>query len=76
MLTINADAHPMMRQFHKPADEKRTPVVIPKAKYEAWLSSGSSESITFLSLGQMPELVSRSDKNRGSTNGSLVGISE
>jgi hypothetical protein len=23
MLTINADEHPLMRHFHKPADEKR-----------------------------------------------------
>lgn len=65
MLTINADAHPIMRQFHKPADEKRTPVVIPKAKYETWLSSGGSESMTFLSLGQMPELISQLDGNMG-----------
>jgi len=63
MLTINADTHPVMRQFHKPADEKRTPVVISKEKYDAWLSSETIEAATFLSLGQMPNLLSRVDKN-------------
>ena len=29
MLTINADEHPLMRLFHKPADEKRMVVVLP-----------------------------------------------
>jgi len=62
MLTINADTHPVMRQFHKPADEKRTPVVISKEKYDAWLSSETVEVATFLSLGQMPNLLSRVDK--------------
>ena len=28
MLTVNADAHPVMCQFHKTGDEKRTPVII------------------------------------------------
>jgi putative SOS response-associated peptidase YedK len=28
MLTVNADAHPVMRQFHKPGDEKRTVVIL------------------------------------------------
>jgi hypothetical protein len=63
MLTINADTHPAMRQFHKQANEKRTPVVISKEKYDAWLSSDTLEATTFLSLGQMPELVSKSHKN-------------
>ena len=28
MLTINADQHPFMRQFHKPDDEKRSVVIL------------------------------------------------
>ena len=63
MLTINADTHPVMRQFHKPADEKRTPVVISKVNYDAWLSSETVDATKFLSLGQMPDLLSRVDKN-------------
>ena len=65
MLTTNADTHPVMRPFHRPADEKRTPVVISKENYDAWRSSDTIEAATFLSLGQMPELVSESDKKRG-----------
>ncbi len=32
MLTINADDHPFMKQFHKPNDEKRSIVVISKGR--------------------------------------------
>jgi hypothetical protein len=28
MLTINADDHPFMRQYHKPEDEKRMVVIL------------------------------------------------
>ncbi len=37
MLTINADAHPLLRQFHKPEDEKRSIVILPDAAWGAWL---------------------------------------
>ena len=28
MLTVNANDHPVMRQFHKPEDEKRSVIVL------------------------------------------------
>lgn len=34
MLTINADSHPLMNQFHKPADEKRMVVILPEDQYD------------------------------------------
>lgn len=37
MLTINADAHPLMRQFHKPTDEKRMVAIVPPERYQHWL---------------------------------------
>lgn len=37
-LTINADEHPLMKRFHKPGDEKRSLVIIPRSEYEAWLN--------------------------------------
>lgn len=37
MLTINADAHPIMKQFHKPGDEKRMLVLLEPPQYQAWL---------------------------------------
>jgi putative SOS response-associated peptidase YedK len=39
MLTINADAHPLMNQCHKPTDEKRMVVVLPEAAYNEWLAT-------------------------------------
>jgi putative SOS response-associated peptidase YedK len=39
MLTINADIHPLMNQFHKPTDEKRMVVLLPKAAYDDWLTA-------------------------------------
>ncbi|MFM7010517.1 MAG: SOS response-associated peptidase family protein [Betaproteobacteria bacterium] len=39
MLTVNADEHPVMRQFHKPKDEKRTPVIIAPELHDKWLGA-------------------------------------
>ncbi len=48
MLTINADAHPLMNQFHKPTDEKRMVVVLPEAAYDEWLVATMESSGGFL----------------------------
>jgi len=37
MLTINADDHSLMNQFHKPQDEKRMVVILPEDQYHDWL---------------------------------------
>jgi putative SOS response-associated peptidase YedK len=47
MLTINADQHPFMRQFHKPEDEKRMVVILPEDNYDAWLETPSTGSHDF-----------------------------
>ncbi len=39
MLTINADQHPFMRDFHAPKDEKRSIVVIPPELRANWLNA-------------------------------------
>jgi len=39
LLTVNADAHPVMRRFHKPGDEKRSVVVLDGDEIEAWLGA-------------------------------------
>ena len=61
MLTINADRHPVMSRFHKPADEKRTPLVLPETQFAAWLDATveqAHEIITSESaLSGMPDLV-------------------
>ena len=48
MLTINADNHPMMNQFHKPADEKRMIVVLPPERYDDWLQASFKDRGYFL----------------------------
>ena len=48
MLTINADAHPLMCQFHKPVDEKRMVVILPPERYDAWLNAKACESTEFM----------------------------
>jgi putative SOS response-associated peptidase YedK len=42
MLTINADAHPLMNRFHKPTDEKRMVAILPPQHYQAWLDAKHS----------------------------------
>jgi putative SOS response-associated peptidase YedK len=48
MLTINVDAHPLMKHFHKPGDEKRMVVVLPPSQYQDWLQAGPQDSMDFL----------------------------
>lgn len=38
MLTINSDNHPFMKQFHAPADEKRSIIIIPEEYRNDWLN--------------------------------------
>lgn len=48
LLTINADRHPFMRQFHRPTDEKRMLVILPEDRYGAWLRAEAKPAIDFL----------------------------
>jgi putative SOS response-associated peptidase YedK len=48
MLTMNADAHPFMRNFHNPQDEKRMIAIVPPERYDDWLQAGAGESEEFL----------------------------
>ena len=48
LLTINADTHPFMRQFHKPDDEKRMIVILPPERYSDWLHANVAQSIDFM----------------------------
>lgn len=44
MLTINADAHPLMKRFHKPGDEKRSLVILPDERADDWLRATVEEA--------------------------------
>ncbi|WP_313263126.1 SOS response-associated peptidase [Stutzerimonas kunmingensis] len=44
MLTVNADDHPLMNQYHRPEDEKRMVVILPSGSMEAWLTAPAEKS--------------------------------
>jgi len=48
MLTINADAHSLMRRFHKPGEEKRSVVMLEEDDFEAWLETDAANARKFL----------------------------
>ena len=50
MLTINANGHEIMKHFHKPADEKRSIVVLNNADYLLWLNADHDKARELLSL--------------------------
>ena len=56
LLTINADEHPLMNQFHKPGEEKRTIVPLRIEFCDQWLSATTDEAFELLSTNNMDEL--------------------
>ena len=48
MLTVNADDHPLLNQYHKLTDEKRMIVLLPKGSYRDWLNCPAAESDEFM----------------------------
>ena len=56
MLTVNADEHPVMRQFHKVGDEKRTPVIIQPEHYSRWLGADIPTAEEMVTWANMPAL--------------------
>jgi putative SOS response-associated peptidase YedK len=59
MLTVNADHHPVMNQFHKPGDEKRTPVILSEHQFDAWLSADETHAMAMMNCTVMPTLISQ-----------------
>ncbi|AJY53151.1 SOS response-associated peptidase [Halomonas sp. KO116] len=47
MLTINADDHPMMQNFHRPGHEKRMVIVLPGPQVSEWLNASADESARY-----------------------------
>lgn len=47
MLTVNADGHPVMQQFHKPGDEKRMVVILGEDQLDEWLACPVEEAPKF-----------------------------
>ena len=50
MLTIHANGHEIMRHFHKPADEKRSIVVLTENSYLDWLKADTKQAQSLLNL--------------------------
>ena len=48
MLTINAEAHPLMQNFHRPTHEKRMVVILPPERYQDWLAAAPADSMDFM----------------------------
>lgn len=48
MLTVNADDHPLMNQYHRPDDEKRMVVILPNGSIRDWLKASANESMEFM----------------------------
>jgi putative SOS response-associated peptidase YedK len=42
-ITIHADDHPLMRRMHRPDDEKRSLVILPREDVAEWLACGDME---------------------------------
>lgn len=48
MLTVNADDHSFMRNYHRAGDEKRMVVILPKGLYQDWLNAPAITSMEFM----------------------------
>jgi putative SOS response-associated peptidase YedK len=48
MLTLNADDHELMRQFHEPGEEKRMVAILEEKDIEAWLNADAKDAASFI----------------------------
>ncbi|AUZ62116.1 hypothetical protein PRJ_5558 (plasmid) [Pseudomonas sp. XWY-1] len=48
MLTVNADTHAFMCNYHRPEDEKRMVVILPRDLYRDWLEAPVEASADFM----------------------------
>ena len=65
MLTVNADDHSLMRNYHKPSDEKRMVVILPEDGYDAWLQAKPDHSQAFLRQFPAAKLVAKEPEAEG-----------
>ena len=61
MLTVNADAHPVLNRFHKPGEEKRSPVLLPLDQWQHWLSATPEQALKMIDAHQAPPLRVQAD---------------
>lgn len=58
MLTVNAEAHDLMKRFHKPDDEKRSVVVIENHNFHKWLNASHELANQLIKLSAEGYLIS------------------
>ena len=56
-ITINADQHLVMNTFHKPEEEKRTPVLLSPHQMKEWLDATPQNANKWMTHEHFPELV-------------------
>ena len=61
MLTVNDDAHPVLNRFHKPGEEKRSPVLLPPDQWQHWLSATPEQALKMIDAHQAPPLRVQAD---------------
>jgi putative SOS response-associated peptidase YedK len=87
MLTINAAEHALMRQFYKPADEKRMVVILPVARYADWLQASPERGRALLRMfpakdlsasasgrARRPEALASASKHVGGRRHRLIDV--
>ena len=65
MLTINASQHELMRNFHKPNDEKRMVVILPNGVHQDWLQAPAEESMDFMRPYPADRLIAEAEPVQG-----------
>lgn len=50
MLTVNADDHAFMQQFHEPGKEKRSVVIVENSNFEKWLTATQEQATELIKL--------------------------
>ena len=61
MLTVNARDHAVMRDYHRPGDEKRMIVLLREDDYDAWLDASAQHSMDFMRLSAPESLNAGAD---------------
>ena len=81
MLTLNADAHPLFNQLHRP-DPKRPPelqdkrmvAILPRGLYAAWLDAPAGQSMDFMRMFPADRLQAEARPAPGSRSADAPGL--
>lgn len=59
MLTVDAGSHPVMKQFHKAEDEKRTPVILTVSQFHQCLRANQAVATSMMNWELVPNLITQ-----------------